>query len=191
MDVLVDDLKMGDNLGSKRFVYPKHTRKSQSKRNTRTRNMSFITNTTFVFMALLGLSGLPTITEARLISPHNMIVNAVGNLALGANDTTTNTTLPAVTEDPTQDPSPTPETNSTQTPTDEPRRGSELVDEALIPVYDMAKFFLGDMIQTRNLNYMKDRGVDFTDLDGIVDSFGDDWQTWANYLIGVYFYRVS
>ncbi len=167
---------------------PKEFHRTQGKQSAKILKMPVTVRTIFTFILLLGLSGF---AEARQISPHNMIINAVGNLALSTNETTANMTISPVTEDSTQNVTPTPEINSTETPADEPRRGSELVDEALIPVYDMAKFFLGDMVQTKNLNYMKERGVDFTDLDKIVDSFEDDWQTWAEYLIGMYLIIIT
>ena len=73
--------------------------------------------------------------------------------------------------------------NSTD-PTESHARGNDLVDSALVPVYEMANTFLDDIIQPRDLNYMKERGVNFTDPDSILDSFEEDWGTWAEYLIG-------
>ncbi len=64
-------------------------------------------------------------------------------------------------------------------------RGKDLVDEALIPVYDMTNFFLEDVVQPNDLNYMAERGVDFSDLDAVLDSFEDDYETWAEYAIGI------
>ena len=63
-------------------------------------------------------------------------------------------------------------------------RGKELVDEALIPVYDMTNFFLEDIVQQNDLNYMAERGVDFSDLDAIVNSFENDYEEWVQYGIG-------
>ena len=68
--------------------------------------------------------------------------------------------------------------------TDLVTRGKELVDEALIPVYDMTNFFLEDIVQQRDLNYMTEKGVDFSDLDAIVDSFENDYEEWIEYVIG-------
>ena len=68
--------------------------------------------------------------------------------------------------------------------TDLLERGKDLVDEALIPVYDMTNFFLEDIVQPHDLNYMAERGVDFSDLDAIVDSFENDYEEWIEYGIG-------
>ena len=66
-------------------------------------------------------------------------------------------------------------------------RGKELVDGALIPVYDMVNFFLEDIVQQNDLNYMAEKGVDFSDLDAIVDSFENDYEEWLEYAIGKYY----
>ena len=75
------------------------------------------------------------------------------------------------------------QTNS-ENVTDHLARGKELVDEALIPVYDMVNFFLEDIVQQNDLNYMEERGVDFSNLDAIVDSFENDYEEWMKYAIG-------
>ena len=75
-------------------------------------------------------------------------------------------------------------TSNNETDETDPARGKDLVDEALIPVYDMTNFFLEDIVQQNDLNYMAERGVDFSDLDAIVDSFENDYEEWIEYGIG-------
>ena len=63
-------------------------------------------------------------------------------------------------------------------------RGNEIVDAALVPVYDMVKAFLVDIVQQNDLTYMEEKGVDFSDPDSILDSFGNDYEEWIWYAIG-------
>ena len=65
-------------------------------------------------------------------------------------------------------------------------RGNELVDQALIPVYDMVKVFLEDIVQPNDLTYMQEKGVDFSDPDDILDSFENNYEEWIWYFIGEY-----
>ena len=70
-------------------------------------------------------------------------------------------------------------------------RGNEIVDAALVPVYDMVKAFLVDIVQQNDLTYMEEKGVDFSDPDSILDSFGNDYEEWIWYAIGkIYTYLV-
>ena len=76
--------------------------------------------------------------------------------------------------------------NETEDDVDAIERGSEIVDAALVPVYDMVKVFLVDIVQQNDLTYMEEKGVDFSDPDSILDSFENDYEEWIWYAIGKY-----
>ena len=74
--------------------------------------------------------------------------------------------------------------NETEENNDIVVRGNEIVDQALVPVYEMVKIFLEDIIQPNDLTLMQEKGVDFSDLDNILDSFENDYEEWIWYFIG-------
>ena len=69
-------------------------------------------------------------------------------------------------------------------------RGSEIVDAALVPVYDMVKVFLVDIVQQNDLTYMEEKGVDFSDPDSILESFENDYEEWIWYAIGKLYFKL-
>ena len=75
-------------------------------------------------------------------------------------------------------------TNNTEEDVNHIVRGNELVDEALIPVYEMVKVFLEDIVQQNDLSDMEEKGVDFSDPDDILDSFVNSYEDWIFYVIG-------
>ncbi len=63
-------------------------------------------------------------------------------------------------------------------------RGNDLVDQALVPVYDMVNGFLENLIQPNDLTYMEEKGVDFSDPDSIVESLENNYEEWLLYAVG-------
>ena len=64
---------------------------------------------------------------------------------------------------------------------DIPRGDDIVVDQGLVPLYSMARGFLTNLVQTNDLQFMEDRGVNFTDWDDVVNH---DFSDWAEYFIG-------
>ena len=64
---------------------------------------------------------------------------------------------------------------------DIPRGNDVVVDQELVPLYAMARGFLTNLVQREDLQYMEDKGVDFTDFNGIVSDHVEDW---VQYFLG-------
>ena len=67
---------------------------------------------------------------------------------------------------------------------DIPRGNDVVVDQEFVPLYAMARGFLTNLVQREDLQYMEDKGVDFTDFNGIVSDHVEDWvQYFLGYVI--------
>lgn len=83
------------------------------------------------------------------------------------------------------------EYTSTQIPTitptidpDKPHGEDILTDNGMKAVYHMTTWFLESIVQPRNLKYLEDEGVDFSDPGSIFDDIENDWEMWAIYGVG-------